>query len=78
MHPLVKSKRVLFIKGLKDNNLDIFEMTTNTNELAMELVNKKLLILKCYQVDVENIKCPLQWWEKMRTCLQLVFVLEKS
>jgi hypothetical protein len=52
-------------------------MTTNTNE-AMELVNEKLLIFKCYQMDVENITCPLQWWEKMRTCLQLVFVLEKS
>jgi hypothetical protein len=51
-------------------------MIVNTNELAMELVNKKLLIFKCYQVDVENIKSPLQWWEKMRTCLQLVFVLE--
>jgi hypothetical protein len=49
-------------------------MTTNTSELAMELDNKKLLIFRFYQVDVENIKCPLQWWEKMRTCFQLVFV----
>jgi hypothetical protein len=30
----------------------------------MKLVNRELLILKCYQMDVKDIKCPLQWWEK--------------
>jgi hypothetical protein len=44
----------------KDNSLDIFEMTTNTSEPLMELINKELLIFKCYQMDVKNIKCPLQ------------------
>jgi hypothetical protein len=48
----------------KDNNLDIFEMTTNTSEPTTKLINKELLIFKHYQVDVRTIKCPLQWWEK--------------
>jgi hypothetical protein len=21
-----------------------------------------------YQLDVKDIKCPLQWWQKMRQC----------
>jgi hypothetical protein len=39
-------------------------MIANISEPTMELVNKELLIFKRYQVDVKNIKCPLQWWEK--------------
>jgi hypothetical protein len=39
-------------------------MTTNTSEPTMELVNRELLIFKRYQMDIQNIKCPLQWWEK--------------
>jgi hypothetical protein len=31
-------------------------MTTSTNELVKKFVNKKLLILERFQVDVENIK----------------------
>jgi hypothetical protein len=48
----------------KDKSLDIFEMTINTSEPTTKLVNKELLIFRCYQVDVKNIECPLQWWEK--------------
>jgi len=44
----------------EDMSLDIFEMTTNTSDLTMELVNRELLIFSRYQVDVKNIKCPLQ------------------
>lgn len=51
----------------KDNSLDIFEMTTNTSEPLMELINKELLILKCYQVGIKDFKCPLQWWAKHET-----------
>ncbi len=29
-----------------------------------EIVKTKLLILKCYQADVNEIACPFQWWEK--------------
>jgi hypothetical protein len=80
LHPLVESeKNVVDPRVEEDKSLDIFEMTTNTSDPTTELVNRKLLIFKHYQVDVNNIKCSLQWWEKMRTCfMQLVFVLEKS
>jgi hypothetical protein len=41
--------------------LDVFEMTTSRIELAKELVNRELLILWQYQVDVKNIKSLFQW-----------------
>jgi hypothetical protein len=44
--------------------LDIFEQTASTSELAKELVKRKLLVFKRYQMDVKDIKCPLQWWHK--------------
>jgi len=40
-------------------------MTTNTNEsTTKEVVNLELLIFKRFQMDVKNIKCPIEWWEK--------------
>jgi hypothetical protein len=80
LHPLVESKRgVVDQRVEEDKSLDIFEMTTNTSEPTMELVNKKLLILKHYYIDVKDIKCSLKWWEKHGNMfLQLVFVLNKS
>jgi hypothetical protein len=61
LHPLVEIKRdVVDEKVEEDMNLDIFEMTINTREPKMEVVNRKLLIFKCYKMDVKNIKCPLQ------------------
>jgi hypothetical protein len=39
-------------------------MTINTNEPTIVLVNNEFLIFRHYQVDVKNIKCPLQWWGK--------------
>jgi hypothetical protein len=42
--------------------LDIFEKTTRTSEPVKERVKKELLIFKRYQLDVKDIKCPLQWW----------------
>jgi hypothetical protein len=60
-------------------SLDIFEMTINTNEPSIVLVNNELLIFKHYEVDVKDIKCPLQLWENMKACfLQLIFLLNKS
>jgi hypothetical protein len=65
LHPLVESKRgVVEQRVEEEKNLDIFEMIASINELTTKLVDKKLLIFKCYQVDVKDIKCPLQWWEK--------------
>jgi hypothetical protein len=28
-------------------------------------VKTELLLFKCYQLDVKEIKCPLLWWEKL-------------
>jgi hypothetical protein len=39
-------------------------MTTNTNEPTKEVVNLELLIFKRFQMNVKNIKCPFEWWEK--------------
>jgi len=65
LHPLVKSERgVVEQKVEEDRNLNIFEMTTNISELVTNLVNRKLLVFRHYQVDFKDIKCPLQWWEK--------------
>jgi hypothetical protein len=45
----------------------------------MELTNKRFLIFKCYQMDVKNIKCPLQCWEKYENIFHiLISLLNKS
>jgi hypothetical protein len=59
LHSLVEYEKVE-----EDTSLDIFEMTINTSEPIIELINRKLLIFKCYQVDVKNIKCPLSGGKK--------------
>jgi hypothetical protein len=62
---LVESKRhVVDQRVEKDMSLDIFKMNASTSELTRELVDRELLIFKHYQVNVKDIKCPLQWWEK--------------
>ncbi len=43
------------------SNFDIFEMFARTNEPTKEVVNKELLIFIRFQMDVEEIKCPLKW-----------------
>jgi hypothetical protein len=73
LHPLVESQRgVVNERVEEDRSLDIFEMITNTSEPTTKLVNRKLLIFRCYQVDVKNIKCPLQWWEKHESMFPIV------
>jgi hypothetical protein len=53
-------KGVFLIKMVEmENNLNIFEMIVSINETTMELINRELLIVKHYEVDVKNIKCPL-------------------
>jgi len=80
LHLLVETKRGFVEQRVEEEkSLDIFEMIASISEPTIQLVNKKLLIFKHYQVNVKDIKCPLQWWENMKTCfLQLVFVLNKS
>ncbi len=65
LHPLAESERGIVDQGVEeDRNLDIFEITNNTSEPTMKLIIKELLIFMCYQMDVKDIKCPLQWWKK--------------
>ncbi len=40
--------------------LDIFEMNKIVNKLVEELVDIELLIFRRFQVDIKEIKCPLQ------------------
>jgi hypothetical protein len=56
---------VLLTKGVgDDNNLDIFQMTSRNTKPTKKLVKKVLLVFRHYQMDVKEIKCPLQWWDK--------------
>jgi hypothetical protein len=57
------------------NSLDIFEMSTRTNEITKEVVNKELLMFKRFQVDVKDIKCPLEWWAKHESLFPTVAFL---
>jgi len=61
LHSMVESKVVCAnqIRNAK-SDLDIFEQTPSTSELAIELVTRKMLIFKCYQVNSKEFKCPLQ------------------
>lgn len=52
-------KNVVDQKVEEDNNLHIFEMTTNTIDLTMELFSKELIIFKCYQANIKDFKCPI-------------------
>jgi hypothetical protein len=45
-------------------SLGIFKMIANTREPTRELVNREIMVFKHYQVDVKDIKCLVQWWEK--------------
>jgi hypothetical protein len=57
LHPLVEFEKGIVDQGVEeDNNLNICKMT-----IGMDLINRKLLFFKCYQVHVKNIKCPFQW-----------------
>jgi len=60
LHLLVEFEKCVVDQRVKeDMSLDIFEIIVRTSELAIKLVNKELLIFRCYQVNVKNIKCPL-------------------
>jgi hypothetical protein len=60
LHPLVEFERGVEQKVEEDKNLNIFEMIISISELVIELAKRKPFIFKCYQVDVKDIKCPLQ------------------
>ncbi len=73
LHPMIEYEGgVVDERVEKDMSLCIFEMTTNASEPTTRLVNKELLIFRHYQVDVKNIKYPLQWCEKHESMFPIV------
>jgi hypothetical protein len=48
----------------EENSLDIFEMFVGISEPTKEVVNKELMMFRRFQMDVKDIKCPLEWWAK--------------
>ncbi len=56
-------------KDDEDCNLEVLEMVVITNEYVKELVNYELLIFQKYQVDMKDIKCPLDRWRKHKCSL---------
>jgi hypothetical protein len=64
LHPLAKFESDFAnINVDEDSNLDTFEQIAKTSEPTKELVNMSS-IFKQYQVNLKEIKCFLQWWQK--------------
>ncbi len=59
-------------------NKDIFEQITSTNELVEKLMKKELLVLRKHQLDVKDIKCLLQWWQKYEAMFPIVGFLARQ
>jgi len=63
LHPWFKNVIVDQDSVDEHYNLDIFEMTTSTNELVKEVVNKEFFIFKKFQVNAKKFKFLFQLWE---------------
>ncbi len=63
LHPLSENVTVDQDGVDEHYSLDIFEMTTSTNELVKEVVNKEFFIFNKFQVNAKEFKCPFQLWE---------------
>lgn len=59
----------------EDCCLAIFEMTTKSNELAKELMNREFKTFRSYQVDIEDIKCFWSGGKNMSPCFHLLLSL---
>jgi hypothetical protein len=62
----------------EENSLDIFEMSTGTNEPTKEVVNKELLMFRRFQMNVKDIKCLLEWWAKHESLFPIVAFLARQ
>jgi hypothetical protein len=47
-------------------------MATKTNESTKEIVKKRFLIFRHYQMDVKEIIYPFQWWEKHEVMFSII------
>jgi hypothetical protein len=72
---MAKFELVANMQTDEKSNLDIFEMSTATNEPTKEVVNKELMMFKRFQVDVKDIKCLLDWWVKHKSFFPIVVFL---
>ncbi len=72
LHPMTKFVGCVNKKTHEDCNLDIFRQTAFTSQSTNELVIRELLILKHYQRDPKDIKCPVQWWGKHEVMFLIV------
>ncbi len=59
----------------EESSLNIFEMFVTTNEPTKELMNKELHMFGRFQLDVKDIKCPLEWWGKHECLFSIVTFL---
>jgi hypothetical protein len=59
----------------EESILEIFEMSTKTNEPTKELVNKELQMFRKFQVHVNDIKCALERWGKHESLFPIVTFL---
>jgi hypothetical protein len=50
-------------------SLDIFELIINTNELAKELVNKKIFVFRRFQVDCKKYQMSFSMVRKINICV---------
>ncbi len=55
--------------------MDSFEQTSSTSEPIEELIKKEFLIFKKYRLDVKDIKCLFQWWQKHKAMFPTVGLL---
>ncbi len=72
LYPLLKVENSFVNKDDEDCNLEVLEMVLITNEHVKELVNYELLIFQKYQVDMKDIKCPLDWWRQHKSLFLIV------
>ncbi len=60
-YPVAKFGLVANMQIDGENSVNIFEMFVKTNEPTKELMNKELHMFGRFQMDVKDIKCPLEW-----------------
>jgi len=64
LRPLSKVEIFFAYKSDENNNLDIFEMVTNTNEHVKEFLNKKITNILDTSNGCKRLQVRLEWWWK--------------
>jgi phage terminase large subunit len=72
---MVEFEHVADMQTHEKSSLDIFETSIRMNEPTKEVVNKELQMFKKFQVDVKDIKCPLEWWVNHRSLFPTITFL---